>query len=95
MNILTGQTASKHLRASGNSDNQAEKILPGFLLTWHDLHDWLKNQSMNRNRNKDTYPGDPARWVILVQPVPHAVTAAATAGLLGKVRTVHSKPATA
>jgi len=50
---------------------------------------------MNRNRNKDTYPGDPARWVILVQPVPHAVTAAATAGLLGKVRTVHSKPATA
>lgn len=50
---------------------------------------------MNGNRRKDTYPGDPVRWVMLVQPVPHAVATAATAGLLGKVRAIHSKPATA
>lgn len=69
MNILLGQTASKHLRASG-----AECFT--FV-------------------GKDTDPGDPARWVILLQPVPLAVAAAATTVLLGKARAAHTKPASA
>ena len=47
MNILLGQSASKHLRASG-----AECFT--FV-------------------GKDTDPGDPARWVILLQALPLAV----------------------
>jgi len=44
---------------------------------------------------KDTSPGDPARWVILLQPVPLAVAYAASAVLPGKARAIHSKPASA
>lgn len=40
---------------------------------------------------KDTDPGDPARWVILLQPVPFAVAATARAMLPGKARPIHPK----
>jgi hypothetical protein len=43
---------------------------------------------------KDTYPGDPARWVILLKAVPLAVANAATAVLPGMACAVHPKPAT-